>query len=191
MNITYLHGEPAPRKKLEPFEVVQGSFRAHLYDINSLLDLPLANVRKLWKIMFSAAWENENAIEQVRNWLPRATENAAERIRLAEGALADAKTTAAKKHSEYAVMGDGYWQKTVADLKRMLKAAKTKKAPAQTLDEINRRLDRAISNRDAPKLADRAVKAAQTQLAHCKTQQEKAKKLQAIFNEMAAKYPNY
>lgn len=52
MNITYLHGEPAPRKELEPFDVVQGSFHAQLYDINSLLDLPLANVRKLWKSCF-------------------------------------------------------------------------------------------------------------------------------------------
>ena len=40
MNITYLHGEPTPRKELEPFDVVQGSFHAQLYDINSLLDLP-------------------------------------------------------------------------------------------------------------------------------------------------------
>lgn len=42
MNITYLHGEPTPRKELEPFDVVQGSFHAQLYDINSLLDLPPA-----------------------------------------------------------------------------------------------------------------------------------------------------
>lgn len=32
MNITYLHGEPTPRKELEPFDVVQGSFHAQLYD---------------------------------------------------------------------------------------------------------------------------------------------------------------
>lgn len=188
MSITYLHGEPAPRKELEPFNVVRDTFHAQLYDINSLLDLPLANVRKLWKIMFSAAWENENAIKQVQDWLPRAAENAAEGIRLAEENLADAKAAAAKKHSEYAVMGDGYWQKAVANLKRMLKAAKAKKAPAQTIDEISRRLDRAIINRDAPKLADQAVNAAQRRLTQRKAEQEKVKKLQAIFTEMDSKY---
>ena len=130
MNITYLHGEPTPRKELEPFDVVQGSFHAQLYDINSLLDLPLANVRKLWKIMLSAAWENEKSIEQVRGWLPRAAENAAADIRLAENALKDAKTAAAARH---------------------------------------------------------AVKDAQRRLTNCKARQEKVQKLQAIFDDMAAK----
>lgn len=130
MNITYLHGEPTPRKELEPFDVVQGSFHAQLYDINSLLDLPLANVRKLWKIMLSAAWENEKSIDQVRGWLPRAAENAAADIRLAENALKDAKTAAAARH---------------------------------------------------------AVKDAQRRLTNCKARQEKVQKLQAIFDDMAAK----
>ena len=130
MNITYLHGEPTPRKELEPFDVVQGSFHAQLYDINSLLDLPLANVRKLWKIMLSAAWENEKSIDQVRGWLPRAAENAAVDIRLAENALEDAKTAAAARH---------------------------------------------------------AVKDAQRRLTNCKARQEKVQKLQAIFDDMAAK----
>lgn len=187
MNITYLHGEPAPRKELEPFDVVQGSFHAQLYDINSLLDLPLANVRKLWKIMLSAAWENEKSIDQVRGWLPRAAENAAEDIRLAENALKDAKTAAAARHSENAAMGDGYWQKTVTDLKRMLKNAKAKKAPASVINKITRNLDSAIQHRDAPKLADRAVRNAQRRLTNCKARQEKLQKLQAIFDDMAAK----
>ena len=130
MNITYLHGEPTPRKELEPFDVVQGSFHAQLYDINSLLDLPLANVRKLWKIMLSAARENEKSIDQVRGWLPRAAENAAADIRLAENALKDAKTAAAARH---------------------------------------------------------AVKDAQRRLTNCKARQEKVQKLQAIFDDMAAK----
>lgn len=187
MNITYLHGEPAPRKELEPFDVVQGSFHAQLYDINSLLDLPLANVRKLWKIMLSAAWENEKSIEQVRSWLPRAAENAAEDIQLAENALKDAKTAAAARHSENAAMGDGYWQKTVTDLKRMLKNAKAKKATASVIDKITHNLDSAIQHRDAPRLADRAVEDAQRRLTNCKARQEKVQKLQVIFNDMAAK----
>lgn len=62
MNITYLHGEPAPRKELEPFDVVQGSFHAQLYDINSLLDLPLANVRKLWKSCFQPHGKMRNPL---------------------------------------------------------------------------------------------------------------------------------
>lgn len=160
MNITYLHGEPTPRKELEPFDVVQGSFHAQLYDINSLLDLPLANVRKLWKIMLSAAWENEKSIEQVRGWLPRAAENAAEDIRLAENALKDAKTAAAARH---------------------------RRASASVIDNITRNLDSAIQHRDAPRLADRAVKDAQRRLTNCKARREKVQKLQAIFDDMAAK----
>ena len=88
----YLHGgEPDPAQEKEPFVVVQGTFKLRLYDINSLSDLPLTNLRKIWKIMFSAAWENEQTVEQVRVWLPRAAICAAEDIRIAQDALKDAK----------------------------------------------------------------------------------------------------
>ena len=133
--------------------------------------------------MLSAAWENEKSIEQVRSWLPRAAENAAEDIQLAENALKDAKTAAAARHSENAAMGDGYWQKTVTDLKN----AKAKKATASVIDKITHNLDSAIQHRDAPKLADRAVRDAQRHLTNCKARREKVQKLQAIFDDMAAK----
>jgi len=183
----YLHGgEPDPAQEKEPFVVVQGTFKLRLYDINSLSDLPLTNLRKIWKIMFSAAWENEQTVEQVRVWLPRAAICAAEDIRIAQDALKDAKADAAQKHSQNAIMGDGYWQKTVAGLQRMLKSAKAKKAPGPVVDEITRQLEKAVAHRDAPKQADRAVKDAQTRLAQYKAKQEKIKKLQSIFNDMAA-----
>lgn len=183
----YLHGNaPDPPPEKEPFIVVQGKFNLRLYDINSLPDLPLTNLRKIWKIMFSAAWENEQTIEQVRIWLPRAAVRIAEDIQAAQDALKDAKATAAKKHSEKAIMGDGYWEKAVAAHKRALKSAKAKKAPAPVVEEITHQLEKAVAHRDAPKLADRAVKDAQTRLAGCKAKQDKIKKLQAIFNDMAA-----
>lgn len=56
----------------QPLIIKRGSFVCTLYDINSLLEMPLANLRKLWKIMLDAADENEEPIEAIREWLPTA-----------------------------------------------------------------------------------------------------------------------
>lgn len=186
MSAFYLHSGPEPPQEKEPFTVVQGTFHLELYDINSLLCLPLTNLRKIWKIMFSAAWENEQTIKQVRDWLPRAAASTKESIQLAEDALKSAKATAAREHSRCAVMGDGYWERQVVKLKRQQKAVAKGAYSTITSSEIDRRLNAAIAQRDAPKVADRAVKDAQNRLAHCKAKQEKIAKLHTIFNDMAA-----
>lgn len=64
---------PTPPPKT-PVVIKHGTFQATIYDVPSFVDYPLANLRKLWKIMFDAAWENEEAIETIKTWLPGAIE---------------------------------------------------------------------------------------------------------------------
>ena len=40
-----------------------------IYDMDSFLELPLKNVRKLWKLMFAESWRNEESIENLKQWL--------------------------------------------------------------------------------------------------------------------------
>lgn len=60
----------------QPITIQRGSFVCTIYDVENLMALPLANIRKLWKIMFSADYENENALQTIRNWLPSTVESA-------------------------------------------------------------------------------------------------------------------
>lgn len=60
---------------MQPITIRRGSFVCNIYDIGNLMRLPLANVRKLWRIMFSAEDENRETIEMIRGWLPVNVEN--------------------------------------------------------------------------------------------------------------------
>lgn len=80
----------------QPITIQRGSFVCTIYDVGNLMGLPLANVRKLWKIMFSAEDENRETIQTIRSWLPVFAAECAERITQAEAELAAARTTAAK-----------------------------------------------------------------------------------------------
>jgi len=44
-------------------------FVCTIYNANSFLEMPLKNIRKLWKLMFDEAWNNVEAIEIVKRWL--------------------------------------------------------------------------------------------------------------------------
>lgn len=170
----------------EPFVIVRDTFNLRIHDVDSLQNLPLTTVRKMWKIMFSAPWENEQTIEQVRHWLSTVIAKRKDRIPQAEAALKSAKAAAAQKHSDAAIMGDGYWAGQIAKLKRQQKAVEKGALSYIGANEIAERLATAIVQRDAPKLADRAVKDAQTRLTGDRASYEKALKLQTIFNDMAA-----
>jgi hypothetical protein len=54
----------------QPIIIRRGTFVCTLYDVGNLMELPLANLRKLWKIMFDAADENTDTIAAIRDWLP-------------------------------------------------------------------------------------------------------------------------
>jgi len=45
-------------------------FVCRIYDMDSFIEMPLKNVRKLWKLMFAEPWRNEISIESLRQWLP-------------------------------------------------------------------------------------------------------------------------
>lgn len=51
------------------------SYQAELA-LELLPELPLSNIRKLFHIMFRAAWENESPIQKINDWLSGAIPNA-------------------------------------------------------------------------------------------------------------------
>ena len=40
-----------------------------IYDMDSFIEMPLKNVRKLWQLMFAEAWSNEESIQNLKQWL--------------------------------------------------------------------------------------------------------------------------
>ena len=43
-------------------------FVGRIYNMDSFLEMPLKNIRKLWKLMFAEAWRNEDSIENLKQW---------------------------------------------------------------------------------------------------------------------------
>lgn len=89
----------------QPIIIRRGTFVGTLYDVGSLMELPLANIRKLWKIMFDAAYENEDTIAIIRAWLPRAIEQTAERLDAYKTILSGERAAAETVRSTVAAFG--------------------------------------------------------------------------------------
>lgn len=167
----------------QPITIKRGSFMVTLYDIDRLMELPVANIRKLWAIMFDAAYENTATISTIREWLPAAIASTKSGIDRARFRLAGAKADAETKRRAAACMGDGYWAKQVADIRTALKRART-----EVLQEgLAHRLEKAIEQRDAPKIAARAAKNAEKDVRTALADHAKANSMQSIFTEMYAK----
>lgn len=171
----------------QPITIQRGTFVCNIYDVGNLMRLPLANVRKLWKIMFSAQDENRETIRIIKEWLPTFIAECAERIPQEEAELAAAKADAARAHSENAIMGDDYWRKKVIAQMRELKAAKARKESEEITLKIIETVEASRQRRDAPKRADQIVHMAQGRVKAAKADYVKAQKLQAIFNEFITK----
>lgn len=171
----------------QPITIQRGTFVCNIYDVGNLIRLPLANVRKLWKIMFSAQDENRETIQIIKDWLPMFIAECAERIPQEEAELAAAKADAARAHSENAIMGDDYWRKKVIAQMRELKAAKARKESEEITLKIIETVEASRQRRDAPKRADQIVHMAQRRVKAAKADYVKAQKLQAIFNEFITK----
>lgn len=171
----------------QPITIRRGTFVCNIYDVDNLMRLPPANVRKLWKIMFSAADENRETIQLVKDWVPAFVAECADRIPQEEAALATAKADAARAHSESAVMGDDYWRKKVTAQMRELKAAKARKESEEITLKIIETVEASRQRRDAPKKADQIVRMTQERVKAAKANYVKAQKLQTIFNEFTTK----
>lgn len=139
---------------MQPLTITRGTFKAHLYDVGGFMELPLANTRKLWKLMLEDedTYKNEDAINTIREWLP---DNVKNTNAAAQSALDHCKQ--AQKDADAACS-------TVAAFGSMV--TKEQQAALRAADARH-------------KQAQRDVKTTNARLT-------KAKKLQTIFNEMAA-----
>ncbi|MDL2273425.1 hypothetical protein LJC34_02620 [Oscillospiraceae bacterium OttesenSCG-928-G22] len=137
---------------MQPLTITRGTFTAHLYDVGGFMELPLANTRKLWKLMLEDTYKNEDAINTVREWLPGNVKNMNAAAQSALDHCKQARKDADTAHSTVAAFGSMVTKEQQA----ALRAANARHKQAQ-----------------------RDVKTANARLT-------KAKKLQTIFNEMAA-----
>lgn len=129
-----------------PLTIRRGSFVCDIYDVGNLMRLPLANVRKLWKIMFSAEDENRETIQTLRSWLlvnvTQTKEQQAAYASLLEGECTAAETVrrtvaafggVATKEQKEAVKES---QRRVRSAEKKLKAATAAHVKAQKLQTI-------------------------------------------------------
>ena len=170
----------------QPIIIRRGTFVGTLYDVGSLMELPLANTRKLWKIMLDAADENEETIATVRAWLPQAVAEAKSSIPPLEEELTAAKRDAEAKRRTVAAMGTILMER-ITITKRELARAKKKRLPAEKLATYQEAYDRALRPKTEHQLAEKEVTRIAGALKAANAAHEQAKKLQTIFAEMAAK----
>ena len=125
---------------MQPITIKQGSFEAQLYDVDNLMELPLANLRKLWKIMLDTEDENREAIAAIREWLPSNITNAHAAIHTAQDRYKQAARDAETIRREVAAFGS----MVTKEQKAMLKAANSRlKSTEQRLKAARDRHDRA------------------------------------------------
>ncbi len=98
----------------QPITIRYGTFVCTLYDISNLMELPLANVRKLWKAMLSADYQNRDIIQQIRDWLPANVENLEKRAQYLQGTLQHAEQETERLRREVAVFGSAATKKQKA-----------------------------------------------------------------------------
>ena len=163
--------------------IKRGTFEGTLYDINSLVDLPLANMRKLWKIMFDAAWENELTISLIRDWLPEKITDTKTRIQQFEDELARAKADAESKRRAVASWGSELDNRIKQAKKQLQYAKKSKKA--DRIELATGILTTVSQPKTEHDQAVKTVKRTESAITTAKAQLEKSEKLQTIFNEMA------
>lgn len=159
--------------------IKNGKFTARLYAVSSLLVLPLANIRKLWKLMFDEAWSNAETIATIEDWLPMALSEEISRKQYLEGEAITARLDAEVKRQYVAALGSSL-DISIKQAKQRLQQAKR---PA---DKLSARA--ALCNAMLPKTeyhqATQTVKALEAEIKKAKRNQDRLEKLQAIFNEM-------
>ena len=156
-----------------------------LYSADSLLDMSLVNLRKLWKVMFSAVWENEGAIFLIRNWLQITySETEAYRLSLYDGLLI-AYSAAEEKRRAMAEWGSAL-EERVKRAKQQVEDAKHGNN-RKRIEEATENLKNVEQPITEYRHAVKNVTQAEMKSRNVKTRIERLKKLQAIFDEMAEK----
>jgi hypothetical protein len=126
-----------------PYVIVFNLISYTIYDVASLMQLPLANTRKLWAIMFDAVCENADTISVIREWLPQAAATEKDRTQ----ALATEAKRCTETLAEYQAAYDRamrpkteHWlaEKEAARFDRALKTAKAKHVKAEKLKSFSR-----------------------------------------------------
>ena len=180
----FLHGDlPDRPEPMHPLTIRRGSFESTLYDIDSLLEMPLTNLRKLWGIMFDTAWENDLAISMIRDWLPSKIAEIEKDIKRLEYDLPRLILDADEKRRAVAAWGSEL-ENRIMQAKRNLQISKRRKNEKQiaTANEQLSQVSRPITEHDQ---AVKTIKQTETMIKHAKTQLEKVTKLQTIFYETA------
>jgi hypothetical protein len=88
-----------------PITIKRGTFVCTLYDVGNLMELPLANLRKLWKLMFSEAWENRETIQMIRDWLPVNIKDAEQSARALQDTLQQSTQELEQRRREVEMFG--------------------------------------------------------------------------------------
>lgn len=162
--------------------IKNGKFTARLYEVSSLLVLPLANIRKLWKLMFDEAWSNAETIATIEDWLPQAARD--EDLRHAY--LLKQYETASMKMKLKKLMLEGLGTSINTDISRARLRLKQAQEPTDKL-----RAQAGLCNAMLPKTecqqAVKAVKDLEKSIKAAKRNQDRLEKLQTIFAEMAGK----
>ena len=122
-----LHSTPSPAQPIQtPVTIKRGDFTAHIYNVPDFLDFPLTNLRKLWKLMFETAWENESAIDTITEWLPVVLVETEEAIQAAQAARRQTAWDTETMRRNVAMFGSVATKEQKADVtkaERLLKAA--------------------------------------------------------------------
>jgi hypothetical protein len=152
-----------------------------IYDINSFTG-SYRIAYDLWKLMFSAPWQNEETIALFRGELPKMVAEAVTCIKPREAELGVAEDALARAAAEYTATNVERWSKEVTRLRRVAKkAVGSAKLPAEA------QLSNALANRDALKLAKAKAREAKVRLKAANIRYERLVKLQTKFNQMAEK----
>lgn len=89
----------------KPIVIQRGSFVCTLDDVEHWMALPLANIRKLWKIMFLAEGENVVTIQIIRDWFPQILARTEGAIPGAQAHYKEAQLDAEALHHTLAAFG--------------------------------------------------------------------------------------
>ena len=165
--------------------IKNGKFVARIYLAFAFIDLPLANVRKLWKLMFDEAWNNEETIAVIRDWLPKITDEAKAKIPRLEAELITAQQDAETQRRIVTALGTSLDTK-IEQAKRQLRSAKRKGQP-ETVARAQVFLYDAMKPKTERLQAVKNAKRIENEIKTANQNQSRLEKMQIIFNEMSKK----